>query len=626
MPIIYSFNNIIRSHYFELIKNEVTRIVESPSCRFNIHSRSVENINKISVSSIELRSINPYDSLDDKLIFAIDVEVKLELFGFSYGSASKDKISKWLNVVCEVKLRDGFKDFQIRNVSEFCKPSQRSRLDDSLIPYIHDKDLDKQAEGTLKKYYSEALLAPTRIDVRLFAGRLGLKIEEACLSKDNSILGQMIFHDCEVKLYEPNNGCIGDYKIKGGTILVDSNFKSLRTVGSWNNTVIHECVHWLKHRKAFELIKMYNGDAGRIACRVMHEIKYKQSDKDWMEWQANSLAPRILMPYTTFKQKADEIITQYNSKGQINITSDVIYDLASFFGVSAQSAKIRLVETGYKNAIGILEYVDNRYVKGYSFEDDSIKKNQTFSIPIKDALKQYTSNPDFKRVINSGNFIYIDSHYCINAPQYLLQNEYGVLEMTDYARRHMNECCLVFTCVVHPSKLHGTRDYSKQGLYHSVVPENVIECNYEYDDINRELEERAKAIHAEMDEVLRKSKLISDLPASFSKSLIMLMDWQGLSNEELADKSKVSVKTIQRMRNNPSRNWSLELVVSVCIGLQLPPYISYPLIGKAGINLTDSEKDIVFSHVVSTQFSSSINEVNEYLKAAGYSIQNRSAK
>ena len=268
MAITYSFSNIVRSHYFELIKIEVTRFVESPSCRFNIHSRSVENINKISVSSIELRSINPYDSLDDKLIFAIDIEVKLELFGFSYGRASKDKISKWLNAVCEVKLRDDFKDFQIKYVSEYRKPSQRSRLDDFLIPFIREKDLDKQAESILKKYYSEALLAPTRIDVRLFAGRLGLKIIETCLSDDHSILGQMIFHDCKVEIYGIDKDGISPLKVERGTILIDPNIRYLRAANSWNNTIIHECIHWLKHRKHFELVKMHNGTAGRIACMV----------------------------------------------------------------------------------------------------------------------------------------------------------------------------------------------------------------------------------------------------------------------------------------------------------------------------------------------------------------------
>lgn len=31
-----------------------------------------------------------------------------------------------------------------------------------------------------------------------------------------------------------------------------------------------------------------------------------------MEWQANNMAPRILMPYRTFRLKIDELLQKYN--------------------------------------------------------------------------------------------------------------------------------------------------------------------------------------------------------------------------------------------------------------------------------------------------------------------------
>ena len=49
-------------------------------------------------------------------------------------------------------------------------------------------------------------------------------------------------------------------EIKPGTILVNPDNFFMRNIGSVNNTIIHECVHWDKHFKFFELQKLLNPD------------------------------------------------------------------------------------------------------------------------------------------------------------------------------------------------------------------------------------------------------------------------------------------------------------------------------------------------------------------------------
>ena len=134
-------------------------------------------------------------------------------------------------------------------------------------------------------------------------------------------------------------------------------------------------------------------------------------------------------PYGRFSLKADEYIEQYKRERQTDrladVIADVILELKEFFGVSLQAAKIRMIDIGYTEAIGAYEYVGNRYVPVYSFRYGAIGRNQTFSIPIAEALIQYAFNDDFRRVVDSGDFIYINSHYCINHPEYIAQNEQG---------------------------------------------------------------------------------------------------------------------------------------------------------------------------------------------------------
>jgi Zn-dependent peptidase ImmA (M78 family) len=76
------------------------------------------------------------------------------------------------------------------------------------------------------------------------------------------------------------------------------------------------------------------------------------TDEDWMEWQANGIAPRILMPRETvgaaferFKLECCE--NPFIAANLIPPERWIIEQLAAFFQVSKQSAEIRLKELGY---------------------------------------------------------------------------------------------------------------------------------------------------------------------------------------------------------------------------------------------------------------------------------------
>jgi len=138
---------------------------------------------------------------------------------------------------------------------------------------------------------------------------------------------------------------------------------------------------------------------------------------------------------------------QYKQELGTDKTADVIpfviEALQDFFGVSILAAKIRLIDVGYREAIGVYEYVDDRYIPSHSFKDGAIGDRQTYSVPVVDSIVQYAFNLDLRRILDSGNFVYVDSHFCINDPKYVFQNEFGVIEMTEYALQHMDEGCLL---------------------------------------------------------------------------------------------------------------------------------------------------------------------------------------
>jgi DNA-binding XRE family transcriptional regulator len=369
---------------------------------------------------------------------------------------------------------------------------------------------------------------------------------------------------------------------------------------------------------------MYNEDVRMIRCQATEKAtdEGKRLDAEWMEWHANALAPRIQMPRKPFKQKAAELIALLKKSRQtdnaVEIMPMVIMELSDFFGVSIQAAKIRMIDVGYTEAIGMFEYVDDHRVPAHAFTIGSIGKNQTYSVPVADSIIEYAFNNDFRRMMDSGNFIYIDSHFCINDPKYVVRNEFGINEMTEYAIQNMDECCPYFDRTTRPNKDFGVNRYTECVLFQNAVSKTLNDFKYSHTDRNKEVETRAATIRAEQIEVKEVAKILEKLPATFHQSLIMLLEWRGITIEQLAEKALLSDRTIRRLKNEPDYKCSLKTALAICFGLQLHPHISDSLIAKAGYNFRVGEEGVTYSHLLATRYQGTIHEVNEYLETVGF--------
>ncbi len=128
-----------------------------------------------------------------------------------------------------------------------------------------------------------------------------------------------------------------------------------------------------------------------------------------------------------------------------------------------QAAKIWLIDLGYSKAEGAYPFVDGQYVRGYSFEAGALDKNQTFTIPYADLFKAYCFDSQFKKLIDSGKFIFADCHLVLNNEKYIARDQSGNATLSEYALLHMDECCVVF------SKGYSYQSkYQGQGITHSL--------------------------------------------------------------------------------------------------------------------------------------------------------------
>ena len=266
---------------------------------------------------------------------------------------------------------------------------------------------------------------PMWVDPTELAKSLTLTIQSHRIKENSSVFGQIYFEDTDADIYDEDGDEDVSTHIDGRTILVDPLVYLLRNIGSVNTTIIHECVHWARHRKAFILERLYNETASCISCEVVGDVASGISKKstEFMEKQANQLAPRIQMPRGPFKAKANEYIALFLRETDANYEMDVmemvIDQLAVDFGVSRQAAKIRLVDLGFDSAIRAFNYVDGHYVRPHGFRKGSLELNQTFTISSQDAAIQRFSSPELREKTDNGDYLFIENHYVYNSPVYV---------------------------------------------------------------------------------------------------------------------------------------------------------------------------------------------------------------
>ena len=139
-------------------------------------------------------------------------------------------------------------------------------------------------------------------------------------------------------------------------MFIDSPHDHEQTPGNVNGMIAHECFHWYRHQPYHLLMKMLGvrDDLGRvIQCAVDSgdSDAEKWSSFDWMEWQANSIVPYILMPAKTATRKIKEMLREYhtgfdNSESRSKM-EELISELAKFYGLSKQDVKNRMGELGF---------------------------------------------------------------------------------------------------------------------------------------------------------------------------------------------------------------------------------------------------------------------------------------
>lgn len=438
---------------------------------------------------------------DNSLLFDAVVSCTINLTEESYRGMASCDLNQWFLVSCEAVIEDSLKSLTITNIKQYV-PGIHQRatgqaVSKNIVPILYKKDLENEATRFLEKFYPAALESPMPVPIEDIAEAMGLEVVEGHRITDNfSVFGEIYFSSGKAEVYDLFKCTTQTLDVRRGTILIDAFTYWERNLGCVKNTIAHEVYHWYKHRM-YAAIRYILYGKDYVACRCPSNMVYPDKEAEWtdeqrMEWQANSMAPRILMPINTFKMKVDELYRQYdyqNTPLKIAVLTCIADDLAKFYGVSRQSALIRMIETGYKEAASV-----------YNYDTESLYHNY---VGQNDAFYAYCSDSEFRKLIDSGLFRYIDGYFVIDDNLYIEKDAAGKYTLTDYAWSHLTECTLQFSWqTVRPSPtekrfpdviLHRANAYRKVSKYDASQNSDVIKMSEELRQKRAEFERQSEA-------------------------------------------------------------------------------------------------------------------------------------
>jgi hypothetical protein len=566
-----------------------------------------------------------FEDIDFKYALNVTIEEEIVNFdtvvegSFSYKTGNRhrdfdDEIGcQWFGLHCVMAITDKLESFHVTRI-EICTNEQKKELANpataDFVPVMHKKDFDLEAEKFLARWYPQALKEPMRLPIKEIAEeRMGLAvIDDIPLTKDLSVFGQICFADGEIKTYDKTLDIYVETKVTRGTVFIDPDTYFLRCLGCANNTLAHEAFHWERHR-VYATVKNILNKQSTIAHRCPTAPKGNivrdtlSKGEDWMEWQANGIAPKILMPKTPAIRKVKEVAAAHNydqNNPDTETLKIIIDELADFYGVSKQAAKIRMIELGYTEANEV-----------YNYDSDCTLLAKEISAI--DAYTEYENNEDFCTLFDMGLFRSVEGYFVIDAPLYRNESTDGAFVLTDYARENLDECTLTFEYNI-AELFEFNRDrgvlYREKQQRQARPPQNIFSPKYNQTAIDKALAEVSRAQRQ-----IEAAQEFGDITAAQQIARYMERTKPKWNSSIFQERTGLSKNEYSKIMTKPNRSFKLPTIVSICVGLKLPAEHARELITKAGFVLgKSSPEDIAYSMILAGVVSDNILACNAFIE------------
>ena len=553
---------------------------------------------------------------EDTLRFDAIISCTIELQqNDDYRGTLTGETSQWIIASCEATITDKLDRLKITDVRPWTKGKKPVTsgisASNNIVPVLYKKDLDAEATAFLEKYCPQALLEPMPVPIEKIATEeLHLTVLQGHrITDDFSIFGQICFSKGKVLVRDIFKCSETEMDVNRGTILIDAYTFWERNKGCANNTLAHEVYHWRRHR-LYAAIKQILRNEKFIAHRCPSNMSYPSEYEEWtdeqrMEWQANNMAPRILMPIQTFKIKVDELYQKYNYDDntlKAAVLTCIADELAKFYGVSRQSALIRMKETGYPEAQLVLQQLEEQENHAY--------------ISREDVFYEYSTNESFRELLDSGKFKYVDGYIIINDKKYIQKDESGKYTLTKYAWDNLEECTISFTWK--RIKHSAAKGHLPEEILHRANDEQEVSTydkkqNTSVTKLSDELQKKRSRF--EINEGIHN---ISTNGKTCWEYIFDIINYKGLSKVHFCNLTGLGEEVYRKAEKNIKTDPSVRTIVAIACGLDLDIETAEKMLSLAGRSLRESDEDRALKFCITGFAGQSIEERNDFLESYGY--------
>lgn len=443
------------------------------------------------------------------------------------------------------------------------------RLDKYLLPVLTTKDdYENLARMVIKEDMPDLLDSDKPVSGIDWLTNMGLNTFSGKFP-ESGVMGEYYFSFGTAEVYDPENDDVKTQRINPGTILL--NIEACKSKGMINSTAVHEGTH---HRLCYYYFMLQMAHGRQYCSYLCKRTSKQQHSEKWspidiMELHANKLPAYILIQEKPGKAKAEELMQSYGGAYSLENMVRLVNDMAEYFEVTKTMARSRLVEFGYKEVRGISQYIGGKRVPSYL---SRLSKNETYTIDENAAINEYINDPQFRKLINTGIFEYVEGHFCVKDKKYIAIDHLGYKHLTTFAREHMEECCLSFEV-----KYEKTVTAFVGGvLCKNINSRKIVKYTNKNGDPLVTAEGLAK--RKEIEQQLAETEMFEK---SFNQMTKELMKSRGFTVERLAEETGLSEETIKNMRNDANVRFSIESVVAVCIAMHLSEELSRLYISKS---------------------------------------------
>jgi len=494
--------------------------------------------------------------------------------------------------------------------------------------------LDDYATKFLTKYCKQALVDPMPLPVDDILKVMGLTVQEVSLSRDLDIFGCCLMLDTSVEVYDLETGQYRSTEFKAKTVLVDPLSVSAYGEGFKRNTLIHEALHWEKDKRYFEILERKNRDAPEklypILCRQSETFytppegkKTKENEVRWLEWQAHRLAPRVLMPKNSFKNKAIELIEQYSIPEENSILScdTLINDLSEFFITSRSSIKYRLIEVGLEETIS--EFEDYEIV----YEEINNKNDFVKLTPV-EAINIIDSDSVLQKWIKGRHFVFADGYFVLANSQYVKQKD-GNLYLTPKAKENLSKCIINIRELKYVNYTNTYKDFLGYSMLTRMegVDRRILAFHPEFQSaIKVESEEAYQAFYKQLtfydeQEERELMTMIGNPDKTLCDCLWFLMDKRKWNYpEKFKEETGLHKNYHGKIKKNNYNNMTTNVLMAICVGMRLCSRVTQKLFDKSKnkLNYYD-EPDKIYIRILDIMPGLSIKDFNGVLEKFGIS-------